>query len=781
MSRSVYFFLQGAIVLSFCFLSVSQVRPGVPAIGQWRHHLPNNIIISLAENQDQVIGATPYGLVIYNKGDNSMQRVNKVDGLNDFGIASIAWAHEHDLLLIGYENGNLDMMVDGSFFNVPDIMQAAILGSKRINQIYITGNHALLATDFGIVDMNIQDGLIRDTWFIGPGGNRVNVNDLLLTDSIIYAATDAGLLYADRDAPNLADFNHWSRMDVAGDAEEAFSHVLSHDGQLIINRIDTESDSLYYFDGIEWQPVTPPGGFHGDFTRFVRSSKEHLLVGSGRQLYLFDQDLALVRQIENYYSGTPTPNDAFYAADNRLWIADNRLGLVIEHGPQHYERIVLSGPPRSNSFGLAMAGGRLWVAPGFVTYGGRNSWNQDGYFFFRDGRWTDYNRFDFPVLEEIADIIRITVDPANHERAYAAAWWGGMVVIGVDGVIERYDENNSTLQLRSGIGDYLRVGGTAVDSRGNVWVTNSEVDRPISVKKPGGEWMSFTSGGTFGPQTRVGDLIIDRHDQKWINLLGNGIFVFKENTLDHTNDFEARRLTTQSGNGGLPNNRVHSMGVDHNGYVWVGTETGVGVYYSPLRVFDGDAFDAHRIVVEQDDGFAGYLLETETVTAITVDGSNKKWFGTERSGAFLMSADGRETILHFNKDNSPLPSNHIFDIVINGQNGEVFFATDQGLVSYRAFATEATNRHSTNVYAYPNPVRPGYDGYIAVQGLVRNAQVKITDINGRLVWETIAEGGQAIWNGQDLFGRRPASGVYLVFSTNDDGEETMVTKIMFLN
>lgn len=751
------------------------------AIGQWRHHLPNNTIIALEETPERIIAATPYGLVIYNKADRSMERINKVDGLSDFGLTAIAWSDQHNALLVGYENGNLDVITPEGFHNIPDIMQASILGSKQINQIVTNGNTALIACDFGIVELKISDRLIRDTWFIGPEGSMVNINHLLLTDTVIYAATNAGILFADVNAPNLADFRNWHRLEVSGNNNEVFNYIVSHNNRLVVNRIDGSADVMYYFDDDVWQTFSPPEGFDDNTNRFVRTSGDHLLAGSGFRLYIIDKDMMVKREVVSYYPGTPRPNDARYDAGNTLWIADDRLGLVRERNPQSYESIILSGPDRDNAYGLAIADNRVWVAPGFAAYGGSNSWIQHGYYFMENGQWTRYSRTQFPALAEIADIIHISIDPGNPKRAYASAWWGGMVVINTDGVEKRYDETNSTLRKRSDSDDYLRVGGTVMDSQGNLWVTNSEVDRPLSVLKPNGEWMSFTSGGTFGTQTRVREIILDDIEQKWINLPGNGIFVFRENTLDNTNDFNARRLTTQSGNGGLPNNRVHSLAKDHNGYIWVGTEEGVGVFYSPGRVFSGEAIDAQRIIVEQDDGFLGYLLESETVTAIAVDGSNKKWFGTERSGAFLLSADGRQTIRHFNKNNSPLPSNNIFDIAINGQNGEVFFATDRGLVSYRGFATAATNRHSNDVYAYPNPVRPGYEGYIAVKGLVRNANVKITDINGNLVWETIAEGGQAIWNGRDLFGRKPATGVYLVFSTNDDGEETMVTKIMFMN
>ncbi len=774
------------LIFWFCLIAICstgffpvEAAANIP-VGHWRHHTPGNNIIRLAESPSHIIGATPYALIMYDKKDNSVERISKVQGLSDFDISTIAYSESRGAIIAAYENGNIDIIIEEQFFNITDIVQASIIGSKKINNILLDGDRALLACDFGIVDMSLTDMLIYDTWQIGPHGSIVMVYDLLMTDARLYAATNAGLMAADLDAANLADYRNWEMVEVTGQPTGVFS-MLELLGDKIIAVQESNDENPIYFLGPEgWQSFVPPAETIMENIRNIRASHGKLIIAHDNQLSVFDESLQLVEVVDNYYAGTVTPNDALYDAGLGLWVADQRHGIVRQHGPQHYEKIVLQGPPYANSFGLASANGRLWVAPGSVTYGGVNSWNRNGIFLLEGGTWKNFNRIHFPELLDVADIIRVSTDPANPEIAYAASWYGGMMAFNPDGLVTLYNEDNSTLRRRTEYNDWLRVGGVIADRHGNLWVTNSEVERPLSVKKPNGEWMSFTSGGTFGTPTRLGDIIIDNSDQKWVVLPGNGIFVFKEYTLNNTNDFDARRLTSQASSGALPSNNVHSLALDHSGYVWVGTDEGVAVFYSPHQAFSGDAFNAQRIIVQQDDGFAGYLLETETVNCIEVDGSNKKWFGTSRSGAFLLSADGRETIFHFDKDNSPLPSNNILDIAINGQTGEVYFATDRGLVSFRGFATEAANRHANNVYAYPNPVRPGYDGYIAVKGLVRNASVKITDINGKLVWETIAEGGQAVWNGQDIFGRRPSSGVYLVFSTNDDGEETMVTKIMFI-
>ena len=204
--------------------------------------------------------------------------------------------------------------------------------------------------------------------------------------------------------------------------------------------------------------------------------------------------------------------------------------------------------------------------------------------------------------------------------------------------------------------------------------------------------------------------------------------------------------------------------------------------YSPQNIFEEERdYDFDIIVIDEDgDGNGERVLGTEIINDIEVDGSNKKWFATGSSGVFYTSENGKEQIYNFTVDNSPLPSNNVLDIEIDEITGMVYFATDQGIVSFQGSATRGVDTH-VDVFAYPNPVEPGYDGPVLIRGLVTNAQVKIADIEGNIVYETIAEGGQAIWAVKDHAGQRVKSGVYLAFITNDDGSATAVTKIMVIN
>ena len=167
------------------------------------------------------------------------------------------------------------------------------------------------------------------------------------------------------------------------------------------------------------------------------------------------------------------------------------------------------------------------------------------------------------------------------------------------------------------------------------------------------------------------------------------------------------------------------------------------------------------------------------ITTIKIDGANRKWVGTENSGLFLLSNGGLEKIHHFTTENSPILSNNIIDIAINHKIGEIFIATDKGMISYRSDATKGASTQN-NTKVFPNPVTESYNGLIAISGLIENANVKITDIDGNLVYEGFANGGQATWDGKNKHGEKASSGVYLVFSCDVNGREKMVSKILLI-
>jgi ligand-binding sensor domain-containing protein len=324
--------------------------------------------------------------------------------------------------------------------------------------------------------------------------------------------------------------------------------------------------------------------------------------------------------------------------------------------------------------------------------------------------------------------------------------------------------------------DYIdvRINGAAFDKSGNLWVNNSLIEKGLKVLKTNEQWQSYSLNDILDKSidASMGKLIIDKNNTKWWCTNTDGVIAFNE----ATNTFKKINLGPEKGN--LPSTDVRALAIDTRSQLWIGTTKGLRILSNVGNFQTEDQMTTEPIIII-DDNLAQELLYEQFITDIVVDGANNKWIGTADSGVFLVSPNGQETKYHFTINNSPLPSNSINDIDINSTTGEVFIATTKGLISFKGVATKASE-DLNNVYVYPNPVRPGFEGTVKIAGLLDKANIKITDIEGNLVYETISEGGTIEWD-TTAFGKyKVASGVYMIFISAQDGVETKVKKVMII-
>ena len=766
------------IILTFiCVRSFSQQI----GIGEWRDELPYYMVISVTEGENKIYAATPYALFYFDKGDNSVQRITKINGLSDIGISTINYSKEYHTLVIAYENANIDIIKNNSIINISDIKRASILGNKTINNIYFIGKYAYLSCGFGIVVLDIEKEEIHDTYYIGLNGSQVNVLSLVKNDQdTLFAATEKGIYLADANNPNLANFESWEK-DKKIDTNGIYNTIAFLSGEVIVNKHKNTAseDTLFRYKNGQWNRWVYEGA---TAINKIQSTNNYLCVTYSYFVRLFGPDFNFLVQIYNYFPGNPYPLDAIVDQDQIAWIGDNYSGLVgNDLVNQTFTKVELSGPLTAKAFSMSIAGNNLYVSPGGRDNSYVPLYNSGQIYHFDDSFWQNSSGSD---LGYIHDVVTIAIDPSDNKRIYAGSWGSGLIEL-YDGILQaKYGVSNSTLDHHSASDTSdIRVGGTAFDLEGNLWVVNSHNNNCLS-RKSGNNWTGYNI--SLANESDLGQLMIDRYGQKWMlmrysNLNPNSILIFTDSgTPDNPSDDKAKLLNSSAGSGGLAGSNVNALAEDKNGQVWVGTEKGICVFYSPENIFvPGQNFDAQQILVQQG-SYTQYLLENEMVTAIAVDGANQKWIGTDRGGVFLFSPDGTKQIYHFTIDNSPLFSNRITALAINPKTGEVYIGTDKGIISFKSTATEGGETFS-DVYAYPNPVKEGYTGYIAVKGLVENAEVKITDISGRLIYSTVALGGQAIWDGKSFDGRRAQTGVYLVFASNEEGSEKIVTKILIIN
>ena len=749
-----------------CFILFSSfLSANAQSIGYWKDYLPYSNAIALCGYNKDLLIATENALFLANKKENNLQRLSKVEGLSDIGISSLNSVNE-SLAVVGYSNGNIDILEGYDIHNIPHVKNEVMLGEKRISAISFKEGFAYLSCSFGIVELNLIDKEISNTFLLNAAGN-LNVNELAFFNDSLFAATDSGLYKASA-LDNLSDFHSWNN---SGQPDKVKDIAVD---QSVLYY--TTEDSLYVYGG------------NNSIARinnqsFLESTNSGLFLLTPNQGYLVNEN-GITQKHNNDLIRWASD---IYTAGDTSWFADNVNGLIKKVGAS-WEGFYPEGPTTKDVFSIYVNSKNLWVAPGGIDAWNNANVNQ-GVFWSDKHTWKQLS----DTTLEARDVVDVVTNPNNSNEIFLATWNDGVIQLNWSNDSSRFEKTASydhlntnghlaTLNTDSSTAIYgwIRVKSIVFDNAGNLWGANSQVNNPLFVRKNNGDWHSFSFTSANSTNTHLGNMIIDNIGQKWVVIPAVGLVVYNDNnTIETTQDDQDKVINSSLGSGNLPSTNVYSLAKDRDGEVWVGTNKGVAVFFNPENVFTGYDFDAQQILVDVD-GYVEYLLANEIITAISVDAANRKWLGTQSAGVFLVSPDGTKQIHHFTEENSPLFSNTITDIAINNQTGEVYIGTSKGLISFMSDATEGYDTHQ-NVKVYPNPVRPEFNGTIAIKGLVEDADVKITDLNGTLVYETTALGGQAVWDGKNGYGERVHTGVYLVFSSNSFGTETNVAKILFVN
>ena len=762
---------------------ISQCFSQGVAVGQWRDHLPYSQGKTVTAAGKKIYYASGSGMFSYDIQTNELERFSKINGLSDIGINKMQYDSKNQCLIIAYQNANIDLIKSEGIINVNDIARKNIPGDKSIYDITIYEGFAYLSCGFGVVVLDLKKNEIKDTYIIGPNGNGLAISSTTIGNNKLFASTSNGIYQASLQGSNLSDYNNWTLVD--GMPVTSFESCAWFDNTLYAGKkygLQDVTDTLFVLkNGVLEKKSFPYFKFRG-----LEPLEEKLIVSSYSGFYTLKSDTIF----ENFYTYGEQyfmyPAEVCFTSDGNYWIADEANGLMRSSNNYDFGFISMNGPASLFSYSMDSYQGNLLVAGGLVNLSWENQYKIEGVFSFSNETWSQF-RGGVQVLGtdtfDIRDVLDVQIDRNDPNHFFAASYLTGLAEYKNNELVAVYTDQNSSLQnIYISSVKAIRTSGLAQDKEGNLWVSNSQCNKPLSVRKADGSWKSFFLGASIQNQY-TGDLIVDDYGTKWILMpRGGGIAVFNENnTIENSSDDDFKKLTTSLGQGGLPSAQVNTIAKDKEGEIWVGSDKGIFVFYSPGDIFGNSPSDAQQILVTQD-SIANYLLESETVTSIAVDGANRKWIGTQKAGVFLMSSDGTKEILHFNVENSPLFWNEIISICINDLTGEVFFITGKGIISFRGEATEGVEEiDKMQVYAYPNPVKPGYEGKIAIKGLTANADIKITDASGELVFATTAFGGQAIWDGITTEGKRAETGIYLVFSTDETGKQTIVTKIMLMN
>lgn len=711
------------------------------ALGTWRVHLSYNSINAVTMADDKVYGASDNSVIVLEKSDRSVSSYTKLNGLSGAGITAIAVDPQTKTLLIAYGDGNLDLVVANNVINFDRLKNSSIItGSKRINSITVAAGTAYLSTDYGVVVFDLTRNEVKETWRdLDVGGGTLKIYQSTFLGDSIYLATGHGVM-AGNVHDNLLDFSNWTRFNTGG------FNVAVHSIVTFQNKVYTavSNAGIYHRGDTNWvlenflQGKTVTALTAGADLLAIENNNLWKIDGAGTSVQITDP--FIIQPI----TAAEDPSGKFWIGDAKNGLVSNTTGVFSNYLP--------NGPLNANSQHLVYHDQSIYDLPGGYSASFTALGNANGFDVFTNGSWTN----------ETSSLHDITDAAFMNGTTYLSSFGYGLEGRNEQS-IQVFNETNSPLKNTSPPAKSVNI--TALETSGDgMWVANYGAVTPLHLLKNDNTWQSFSF--PIAAARFITRIAIDLNGFTWMVLnpaQGGGVFVFDKISG------KTIYLTDQPGAGGLPSIAVRSIAKDRDGYVWMGTDAGAAYVADTYDVFS-NVEDVIKPIFEN-----RYLLRSEKITAIAVDGGNRKWMGTER-GVWLFSPTGEKLIYNFTADNSPLLSNVIRDITINDQTGEVFFATDKGIVSFRSDATSSDGSFQS-VKIFPNPVTSVFTGLVGINGLATDAIVKITDISGKLIWQTQANGGTATWNVRDYNGNRAQTGIYLVFAATQDGSESVVGKI----
>jgi Two component regulator propeller len=757
----------GLAILSCLLSCVASYSQSLQPIGAWRNHLPLRQVIAVASHGDNLHAAAAYGVFSYKPQSKEFSTISRSDGLASAAISTMAIEPVSGQQLIAYENSNLDLIRDGRVINIPDILISRTNASKRINQILWQGSRALLATDLGIIDLDVTKRQVTATYKPGNAGTDIRVRQLAVWNNTLYAATDQGLMKCPFNVSQMGDYNNWIPEQATLSAT-APGAIVNWNNRLVLQ----QGDSLFSLLGGRWQLFHAPG----QRITFMQVQGSSMFVGvtdfrSTSVLHFLSPDT----NPQRIYSPLLEDPTGCVLLAGVFWVGDRDRGIVRIDVVS--SEIILPHSPYGIPKGEGVFSQGLILAPaGYVSADGIPEKNRNGLDVFDGDTWQNYNRLQIKAMDSLQDIVTAVLDPVS-KNLLLGSYGGGLAEIAPDKKITIFKYGSAISQSMADSTSY-RVAGLAYDLNNHLWVSNSGAIAPLLARKRGGGWNSFSIPfATAG--LALGKIVVDIDNRKWIVAReGGGLICFDDaGTMDRTNDDRWRLFRQGKSNGNLPSSNVLTVAADKNGFVWVGTDRGVAVIQCGEDMFNSAACEAILPVVKQDN-FAGQLLAEEYVNDIQVDAADRKWVATQ-NGVWLLGADGQKTIHRFTAANSGLLDDVVYSIAIQQETGEVFFFTRSGIASFRGTATSPATA-KTKPFIFPNPVPPGYTGTIAFRNLPERAWVKITEINGKLVHETRSLGGQAVWDGKNRQGDRVSSGVYLIYVADESNVQQSVGKLFFI-
>ena len=750
---------------------------------------------SAFDNPQQVVESNDYIYILadgylysYDKEYDELAEITRDNKLSDTEISLIKYDNTKNMLVVAYKNSNIDILYKDNTYNIPYIKEATMTTSKTINNINFlpSRDEIYLSTDFGVVIINSKKFEIKNTFELG-----IKALDATFFGNRYYMLDDTRNLNSCAENEIPYEFDNW---DIIKTFTTTPHTLLSLDDALWIQ---TAGEIWAYNQSTGVKNVS-----YGKYISMDKNGLDEIYVYSNKNstIEVFLPNFTRVDKIEllSHIDYTPI-SISNNNKKSEYWLLSGEGFSAYKRGNDSFtmtdtipivDKLAVSLP-----YSLSISGSTLYCVPmGICLDNEDQNYPYNNISYLKDYRWHNILGDDVPSPKDkpanVTNFIlpsKVAIDPKNDEIAYVGTWFDGLYKFEKGEYKENWNYMNSPIV--GAANNYANmISSLAFDANRNLWMTSYSPEQAVLILKPDGNWVVYEHITPMIDQKYQSVMIhLKNSKSKWFispDPTKSYVLALDINgTLEKSSDDKYRQFTSFTDQDGktIDATTYYCASEDLDGKLWIGTDRGPIIISRPDN-FNSNNFTCQRVKIARNDGTnnADLLLDDETIRAIKVDGANCNWIGTFGNGAYLLSADGLETIHNFTTENSLLPSNYIYDIGINQETGEVYFATEKGLASFRAEAAEAQEEYE-NIYAFPNPVRPEFTGDITITGLMFNSLVKITDTVGNLIYQAYSKGGQVVWNGNSPNGQRVKSGVYYVWASSENGNEGVVAKIVFIS
>lgn len=781
------------------------------AVGSWEVYANYLAPEQMLETPDKVFCLSSGSLFSFDKDSEELYQYGIHNVLSEAIITKIFYNGKSDYVVVVYNSGNIDVIKkDGKVVNLPDIKDAVLQSDRTINDVSFGNGRIYVATNFGIVVYDdkrwevVESGMYdkpvkyvaATDEYIGayftnekkigflPANKTIRyyenfiLNDCAACTGLrglkgnVFLGSNSSNAFSPKKvvfnpSDNTVAFNNWvPDGNYTGPFENKngyyiYNTVASGDNKACIKQFDEDYNIT---------ETSLPSDFSGKLvTIWDNPNRVFIADNNGVSEYSFADDGTLTLLRDSFKPEAITSKGVGYltaTSSGKIYASAHGYNLLYSGDWANTDNISYINVIENNSIKDITPSGLTLTD--LVPFGWNN--NSEGY---KDGTFRPSNTYN------------IVEDPDDPDAYFIVTQYDGVFKIKDGKQLNFFNETNSTFNRRW---IYLQTQAIDIDSKGNLWVAgNYQLNvlpadkRKLNTPTTREDWISDfpNGGGQWDAQLlacKKSNMVLYefRFGKKLVCVDTNGTA-----TTSDDKSYEWKTMIDQDGKE-WSIYLIHCMVEDNNGQVWVGTDQGVFIIPNPSKLTDPN-MRIQRIKVPRNDGtnFADYLLEGEPIYSIAVDGINRKWIGTANSGAYLVSENGSQIIEHFTPENSYLPLNSIYAIACDKFSNAVYFGTVAGLVKYNSDASPSSEDYS-DVYAYPNPVRPEYNGSVTIAGLMEDSLVKITDAAGNVFFQGTSQGGMITWDGCDTSGNRVKTGVYYVFASQNGNGQTSgaVTKIL---